>query len=90
MADSNTLCFSCGQSVVEVDRINRMEDGEPCPACADRLLQSMPPLLPGFRHGPAPRQESDPTTAQGIENDPYLTGEGPSPEDYLPPPEITG
>jgi len=42
------VCFHCGQSTASVDegpRLNRLADGRPCPACADRLLRSLPSLV---------------------------------------------
>ena len=42
-----SLCFSCGQPVGEPPRLNLLAGGRPCPTCADRLLESLPPILPG-------------------------------------------
>jgi hypothetical protein len=42
-----TLCIHCGLSAGHPPRLNRLEDGRVCPACADRLLMSLPPALPG-------------------------------------------
>jgi hypothetical protein len=42
-----TLCIHCGLSAGNPPRLNRLEDGRVCPACADRLLMSLPPVLPG-------------------------------------------
>lgn len=41
-----TLCIHCGLSAGNPPRLNRLEDGRVCPACADRLLMSLPPVLP--------------------------------------------
>ncbi len=41
-----TLCIHCGLSAGEPPRLNRLEDGRPCPVCAERLLALLPPLLP--------------------------------------------
>ena len=48
MATSDTtVCFTCGLPVAEdAARLNYMENGKPCPACRDRLLESLPALLP--------------------------------------------
>jgi len=45
-----TLCIHCGLSAGNPPRLNRLEDGRVCPACADRLLMSLPPVLPGSAH----------------------------------------
>lgn len=42
------VCFHCGQSTESSEdgpRLNRLPDGQPCPACADRLLASLPSLV---------------------------------------------
>lgn len=45
-APSPTLCFTCGLTVTEPPQLNHLPNGESCPACRDRLLDSLPPLLP--------------------------------------------
>lgn len=45
---SQTVCFTCGQPIGEPPRINELPDGEPCPTCRDRLLDSLPALLPSW------------------------------------------
>jgi hypothetical protein len=52
-----TLCFSCGQPVGDPPQLHDLADGSPCLRCADRVLESLPPLLPKARHGQ--RSESD-------------------------------
>lgn len=42
---SEIVCFHCGQSVGDPPRLNEMPDGEPCRACADRLLDALPPIF---------------------------------------------
>lgn len=39
-------CFTCRQPVGDPPVLNRLEDGGACPACRDRLLDSLPSLLP--------------------------------------------
>lgn len=46
---ASTLCFTCGLSLSEPLRLNLLPGGKPCPACHDRLLDSLPPLLPSER-----------------------------------------
>jgi len=68
MSDSPIpICFNCGQPAIG-PRLNRLEDGVPCPTCADRLLMLLPPLLPGAI--------ADPT---GLPSGEDLTNEGPYP-----------
>ena len=43
---ASTLCFTCGLAITTPLGLNRLPDGAPCPACHDRLLVSLPPLLP--------------------------------------------
>lgn len=42
------VCFHCGlttETSEDGPRLNRLPDGQPCPACADRLLASLPSLV---------------------------------------------
>jgi len=43
-----TLCFHCGLAAGDPPRLNRLEDGRVCQACADRLLALLPPALPSY------------------------------------------
>jgi len=49
MADSvSPVCFHCGQTTESSEdgpRLNRLNDGRPCPVCADRLLEMLPSLV---------------------------------------------
>lgn len=45
-APSPTLCFTCGLVLSEPPRLNVLPNGSTCPACRDRLLDSLPPPLP--------------------------------------------
>lgn len=45
--ERDTICFSCGKSVSEPPRFNLLPSGELCPTCRDRVLDALPPLLPG-------------------------------------------
>lgn len=45
---SPVVCFHCGQTTNDPDagpRLNRLQNGRSCPACADRLLRSLPSLV---------------------------------------------
>lgn len=44
------VCFQCGQAVSDPPRWNHLPSGEPCRACAERLLDSLPPIF----HSPQP------------------------------------
>ena len=41
-----TVCFFCSLPVGEPARLNRLGNGEICPTCRDRVLATLPPLLP--------------------------------------------
>lgn len=47
MAQDETLCFSCGQPVGDPPKLNRLESGQVCRTCSDRVLDSLQPPLPG-------------------------------------------
>ena len=64
MVPSDLICFACGlpapcqESIAhssgqdaEPMRLNRTQDGEVCDACAQRLLEAMPSLVPSVRAG---------------------------------------
>jgi DNA-directed RNA polymerase subunit RPC12/RpoP len=40
------LCFTCGQAFAGPTRLNTLPGGQACPTCRDRLLESLPSLLP--------------------------------------------
>ena len=43
---SETLCITCGLAVGETPRLNRLSNGQICPTCLDRAMDSIPPALP--------------------------------------------
>ena len=52
-----SLCFTCSNEVGDPPRLNRLENGLPCPSCRDRILAYLPPALPG--PGSERRKEED-------------------------------
>ena len=36
-------------SVGEPHRLNRLDNGQICPTCRDRVLESLPPILPALQ-----------------------------------------
>ncbi len=44
--DADILCFQCGYKWTDPPEVPELEDGSECPACRDRLLDTLPPLLP--------------------------------------------
>lgn len=44
-----TRCFTCGLPVGEPAQLNALPDGKPCPACRERLLESLPSIVPSPR-----------------------------------------
>lgn len=42
------VCFTCGQEY-DGQHLNRLRNGAVCPACRDRLLDSLPAPLPKAR-----------------------------------------
>lgn len=40
------VCIACGQATGPRPRLNQLPNGRTCPSCCDRLLDSLPPLLP--------------------------------------------
>jgi hypothetical protein len=67
------VCIGCGQPTGPLPRLNRLPNGRACPTCQDRLLATLPPLLPS-------QPDQDP--AQGWIGE-QEEGDEDSPEDYL-------
>jgi hypothetical protein len=40
------VCIACGRPTGPGPRLNQLPDGRTCPACRDRLLDTLPPVLP--------------------------------------------
>lgn len=55
--DESVVCFQCSQPVADEmgPRLNEIEEGESCPACASRLLEGLPPIF----HTPWRPQEAN-------------------------------
>ncbi|MFT5052779.1 MAG: hypothetical protein ACI8QZ_004216 [Chlamydiales bacterium] len=78
MPESDVVCFHCSQPIGDPPQLNEMADGEPCPACRDRLLDELPPIFhaPLEAGGAIPVQETgtgEPEQASGlrlVEDDP--------------------
>lgn len=51
------VCFACGCPTGPLPRLNRLLDGRVCPTCRERLLDSLPPVLPAGRDGAPEREE---------------------------------
>jgi hypothetical protein len=74
---TKTVCFTCGLPLGEPLRLNRLENGQLCPSCRDRVLDLLPSILPDLpRRGAA--------TAETWEEDALLPPE--VPEDFDRPP----
>ena len=43
--DTTISCFHCGNPVGDPPRLNELEEGDNCPACAERLLETLPPIF---------------------------------------------
>ena len=81
MKDSHeTVCFTCGQPAGEVPRLNCLPGGQVCPTCRDRLLECLPPCLPG--QGPALEQYFE---EESESRESETTNEAPRPGPQLSP-----
>ena len=43
---TRTVCFQCGHAISELPKLNRLPNGENCPACVERAYDSVPAALP--------------------------------------------
>lgn len=46
------VCITCGLSAGPV-QLNRLQNGQTCPTCRDRVLDSLPAILPSHSRLPA-------------------------------------
>jgi len=53
---AKTICISCGLEVSSTPQLNRLSNGQTCPACRERVLDSLAPALP-VRHDVVVRAE---------------------------------
>ncbi len=44
--NTETPCITCGLPSGDPPRLNHLPSGLICPSCHDRLLESLPPMLP--------------------------------------------
>ena len=80
MGASETLCITCGQPAGEFPRLNHLPSGQVCPTCRNRLLEALPPLLPGgFDAVDEPREaeETPRTETQGPRQTDVVWGQFP-------------
>lgn len=45
MSEREVVCFHCTQPIGDPPRLNELADGQVCPACRDRLLEELPPIV---------------------------------------------
>jgi hypothetical protein len=43
------VCITCGLSAGQPAQLNRLSNGQTCPTCRDRVLDSLPSALPSAR-----------------------------------------
>lgn len=55
------VCITCGLEVGSGSQLNRLSNGQVCPTCRDRLLESIPSALPSLptRSGVEMRLEAE-------------------------------
>jgi len=64
------VCIACGQPTGPRPRLNRLPDGRTCPSCRERLLDTLPPILPA----PAEEHSFEEWAEDGDDPDDYLKG----------------
>jgi hypothetical protein len=70
------ICFYCGKSF-SLTALNRASGGEPCPVCAERLLQALPPLIPGPGSDPGSSNREADDALDGAPAEPAQPGDLP-------------
>ncbi len=71
------VCIQCGHSVGDPPVLNGLPDGGNCPACAKRLLETLPPIF----HSPAEAPDGAPVREDQWDEAEYGEYEG-GPEGY--------
>jgi DNA-directed RNA polymerase subunit RPC12/RpoP len=56
---ATTRCITCGQVVTHPPALNHLKDGASCPTCVERVLESLPPALPGRSEALSPLDGDD-------------------------------
>jgi len=85
MSDSKgSLCITCGQPTGGAPRLNTLSSGQACPTCRDRLLESLPSLLPGETEVPEPLEASEVSEASMMLDEFEQEVEPPAPAESTP------
>lgn len=50
------VCLACGQTLPDQPSYDILDQDDPCPACADRLLYSLSPVLQMLPQGEAEKR----------------------------------
>jgi hypothetical protein len=61
---SDSICIYCNQRFQLDGSMNRTSDGRPCPHCAERLLDALPPLIPASGRAAAVDEHGDEEAAR--------------------------
>jgi len=77
---TNAVCFTCGLVIESPARLNRLTNGQVCPACRERVLDGLPSALP-WRRSDAPA-EADSSTNAGEHSSPDDLGSEPGPDGW--------
>lgn len=65
------VCIQCGHSVGDPPVLNVLPEGGNCPACAERLLETLPPIF----HSPIETPAGTPVEGEPGEYEEYERGE---------------
>ena len=71
------VCIQCGHSVGDPPVLNVMPEGGNCPACAERLLETLPPIF----HSPIEAPDGAPVQEENGEYGEYEAGDHGTGED---------
>lgn len=63
---SDSICFYCSQLFQLDGGMNRTSDGRPCPICAERLLDALPPLIPAPHRAAEARADEESSERQAV------------------------
>jgi hypothetical protein len=69
---SETVCITCGLPSGDPPRLNHLPGGQVCPACRDRLLATLPPLLPSDSGEQLRDEEREPSMPESTTWGPHI------------------
>ncbi len=72
---TSPLCITCALPTGSQSQFNRLPNGQICPTCRDRLLDSIPAALPSAAHLRVPEMGEGSTELEELHGEPEWDGQ---------------